>query len=222
MPPALNLIFDLDGTLADTSPDLLGATNAVLAARGRPRLDLDHLRHMVGFGAMALITQAMAASGAPVAEGEVPALIEIFLEHYRHHIADGTRLFPDVAETLAVLKQDGARLGVLTNKPQELTDLLLPALSLHHHFDAVFGAGRMSYTKPDARIFHDVVAELGGAGTGAIMIGDSATDVATARAAGAPVILLSYGYTPEPAHTLGADAVTDDFAEIPSLIERLL
>src|SRR5579859_6389882 len=126
MPPPLKLIFDLDGTLADTSPDLLGATNAVLAARGRPRLDLNHLRHMVGFGAVALITQAMEASGAPVTEGDMPDLIEIFLDHYRHHIADGTRLFPDVAETLATLKQEGARLGVLTNKPQELTDLLLP------------------------------------------------------------------------------------------------
>src|SRR5256885_12712462 len=115
------LIFDLDGTLADTAPDLLGATNAVLTARGRPRLDLDHLRHMVGFGAVALITQAMEASGAPVAPGDLPPLLEIFLDHYRGHIADGTRLFPLVAETLAALKQDGARLGVLTNKPQELT-----------------------------------------------------------------------------------------------------
>ena len=101
MPPAPSLVFDLDGTLADTSPDLLGATNAVLTARGRPKLDLEHLRHMVGFGAVALITQAMEASGAPVADSEMPSLIEIFLDHYRHHIADGTRLFPQVAETLA-------------------------------------------------------------------------------------------------------------------------
>src|SRR3954465_3443200 len=111
------LMFDLDGTLADTAPDLLGATNAVLSARGRPRLDLEHLRHMVGFGAVALITQAMEASGAPVAPEELPPLIEIFLAHYRSHIADGTRLFPQVAETLAVLNAQGARLGVLTNKP---------------------------------------------------------------------------------------------------------
>src|ERR1044071_8909219 len=162
MPPAVNLVFDLDGTLADTAPDLLGATNAVLAARGRPRLDLDHLRHMVGFGAVALITQAMAASGAPLAEGDMPVLIEIFLAHYRSHIADGTRLFPGVAETLMVLKGGGARLGVLTNKPQELTDLLLPRLGLEGLFSAVYGAGRKAYTKPDPRIFHDVVAELSG------------------------------------------------------------
>src|ERR1700675_123436 len=98
MPPAPALIFDLDGTLADTAPDLLGATNAVLAARGRALLDLGHLRHMVGFGAKALIAQAMEASGAPVTEDEMPPLVEIFLDHYRAHIADNSRLFPLVAE----------------------------------------------------------------------------------------------------------------------------
>jgi phosphoglycolate phosphatase len=160
MPTAPTLIFDLDGTLADTAPDLLGATNAVLAARERPRLDLDHLRHMVGFGAVALISQAMEASGAPVTEEEMPPLIEIFLDHYRGHIADGTRLFPDVAETLAALKAAGARMGILTNKPQELTDLLMPRLNLGDVFTAVYGAGRKPYTKPDPRIFRDVVAEI--------------------------------------------------------------
>jgi phosphoglycolate phosphatase len=214
------LIFDLDGTLADTAPDLLGATNAVLAARGRPRLDLDHLRHMVGFGAVALITQAMEASGAPVSEGDMPALIEIFLDHYRGHIADGTRLFPQVAETLAALKAEGARLGVLTNKPQELTDLLLPRLGLEDMFAAVYGAGRKPYTKPDPRIFQDVVAELSGDGP-AVMIGDSITDLNTARAAGAPCILMSYGFTPVPAAELGADMVLDDFAQLPGALRSL-
>jgi phosphoglycolate phosphatase len=222
---ALNLIFDLDGTLADTSPDLLGATNAVLAARGRPRLDLDHLRHMVGFGAVALITQAMEASGAPVAEGDMPGLIEIFLDHYRHHIADGTRLFPDVADTLAALKQEGARLAVLTNKPQELTDLLLPRLGLGGMFLAVYGAGRKPYAKPDPRIFHDVVAELSGKNGDrnslAVMIGDSITDLNTARAANAPCILMSYGFTPVPAAELGADAVLDEFRQLPAALRQL-
>jgi phosphoglycolate phosphatase len=217
LPPAL--IFDLDGTLADTAPDLLGATNAVLAARKRPRLDLDHLRHMVGFGAVALITQAMEASGAPVAEEEMPPLIEIFLDHYRGHIADGTRLFPDVAETLAALKAGGARLGVLTNKPQELTDLLLPRLGLDEMFAAVYGAGRKPYTKPDPRIFHDVVADCGG--SPAVMIGDSITDLNTARAAGVSCVLMSYGFTPVPAADLGADIVLDEFSQLPDALRQL-
>ena len=219
-PTAPTLIFDLDGTLADTAPDLLGATNAVLAARGRPRLDLDHLRHMVGFGAVALITQAMEASGAPVNEGDMPALIDIFLDHYRHHIADGTRLFPDVTETLAALKNRGARLGVLTNKPQVLTDLLLPRLGLQEMFAAVYGAGRKPYTKPDPRIFQDVVAEVG-AQRPAVMIGDSITDLNTARAAGVPCILMSYGFTPVPAAELGADVVLDSFAQLPEALRSL-
>ena len=216
---SLALIFDLDGTLADTAPDLLGATNAVLAARGRPLLDLAHLRHMVGFGARALIAQAMEASGTPVTDEEMPPLVEIFLDHYRAHIADGTRLFPGVPETLAVLKDRGARLGVLTNKPQELTDLLLPRLGLDGMFAAVYGAGRQSYTKPDPRIFHDVVEDCGGGP--AVMIGDSITDLNTARAAEAPCILFSYGFTPVPAADLGADLVLDDFAALPGALARL-
>ena len=223
MPAAPALIFDLDGTLAATAPDLLGATTAVLTARGRPELDLDHLRHMVGFGAVALITQAMAASGAPVTPDQMPPLVEIFLDHYRGHIADGTRLFPQVAETLAELKADGALLGVLTNKPQELTDLLLPRLRLEEMFGSVYGAGKKLYTKPDPRIFHDVVADLfrGGGGGPAVMIGDSITDLNTARAAGAPCILMSYGFTPVPAAQLGADLVLDDFAALPDALRQL-
>ena len=217
--PGPALIFDLDGTLADTSPDLLGATNAVLAARHRPLLDLAHLRHLVGFGARALISQAMAASGAPAGEEEMPALIEIFLAHYRAHIADGTRLFPQVTETLEQLQTDGARLGILTNKPQELTDPLLPLLGLDGLFAIVYGAGRKPYTKPDPRIFQDVVADCGGGP--AVMIGDSITDLNTARAAGAPCILMSYGFTPVPASELGADIVLDDFAGLPDALARL-
>jgi phosphoglycolate phosphatase len=219
MPPFPALIFDLDGTLADTSPDLLGATNAVLAARGRPLLDLAHLRHMVGFGARALIAQAMEASGTPVTDEEMPPLVDIFIAHYRSHIADGTRLFPGVPETLAALKARGARLGVLTNKPQELTDLLMPRLGLQDMFAAVYGAGRQSYTKPDPRIFHEVVTDCGGAP--GVMIGDSITDLNTARAADAPCILFSYGFTPVPAADLGADAVLDDFAALPGALEDL-
>jgi phosphoglycolate phosphatase len=218
MQPAL--IFDLDGTLVDTAPDLLGATNAVLRSEGRHEVDPATLRHMVGFGARSLIQQAMAATGTPPEDALLPELFDRFLVHYRAHIADESVAFPGVEETLETLRSDGARLAVLTNKPQEMADLLLKALKLDRFFAVVYGAGRMSYVKPDARIFHDVVRDLGGDDR-AVMIGDSVTDVATARAAKAPVILVSYGYTPEPAATLGADAVTDRFAEIPALARSL-
>ena len=217
--PGPALIFDLDGTLADTAPDLLGATNAVFASRGRPQLDMTSLRHMVGFGARALILQAMEASGEPITEEDLPPLVEIFLSYYRDHIADGSVLFPNVMETLAELKTAGARLAVLTNKPQELTDMLLPQLGMGSTFAAVYGAGRKGYTKPDPRIFQDVLADCGG-GPG-VMIGDSITDLNTARAAGAPCVLVSYGFTPVPAHELGGDAVIDDFAQLPQALRDL-
>ena len=213
------LIFDLDGTLVDTAPDLLGATNAVLAGQGRAAIDPASLRHMVGFGARSLITQAMAATGAPAAEDQMPALVGRFIDHYRDHIADFSRPFPGVDETLGRLKADGMRLGVLTNKPIELTRLLLDRLGMADLFTAVYGAGSRAYTKPDPRIFHDVAADLRGGP--AIMVGDSITDLSTARAANAPCILVSYGYTPEPATGLGADVVIDDFAALPEALARL-
>ena len=111
-------------------------------------------------------------------------------------------------------------MGVLTNKPHEMTMLLMSKLGLDKYFAAIFGQGRRPYIKPDARIFQDVVREIGG--LGALMIGDSVTDVQTARAAGAPVILVSYGYTPEPARTLGADIVVDEFRAVPGAVRRLL
>src|SRR5579872_5166890 len=224
MPSFPALIFDLDGTLVDTAPDLLEATNAVLAARGRPAIDPSTLRHMVGFGAHRLIAQAMEATGAAAAPEEMPALTEIFIDHYRAHLADFSRPFAGVEATLAGLKAGGARLGVLTNKPEALTAPLLDRLGMAGYFTAIYGAGKKEYTKPDPRIFHDVVRDLfAGAGdTGsAVMIGDSITDLQTARAAGAPCILLTYGYTPVPVTELGADLVLDDFAQLPAALQNL-
>jgi phosphoglycolate phosphatase len=214
------LIFDLDGTLVDTAPDLLGATNAVLRSEGRREVDPATLRHMVGFGARSLITQAMAAAGAPVdGEAHLAELVERFLGHYSAHIADASVPFPGVEDTLESLARAGRHLGVLTNKPQEMAELLLTKLNLARFFPVIYGAGRMSYVKPDARIFHDVVRDL--TAERGIMIGDSKTDLETGRAAKVPVILVSYGYTPDPVETMGADAVTANFREIPILAGRL-
>jgi phosphoglycolate phosphatase len=216
------LIFDLDGTLVDTAPDLLGALNAVLVKEGRRPAALADMRHLVGFGARTLMVEAFKMTGGPAEPERIEDLRAAFLSHYRDHIADTSRLFPGVEETLDAFRAEGARMGILTNKPQELTVLLMAKLGLDKYFAAIFGQGRMPYTKPDARIFQDVVRETGGTGAGALMIGDSITDVQTARAGRAPVILVSYGYTPVPARTLGADAVVDDFREVPDAVRRLL
>jgi phosphoglycolate phosphatase len=219
--PSPALIFDLDGTLVDTAPDLLGATNAVMRSQDLPLIPPSTLRHMVGFGARHLIEQAMEAVNRPVTPEELPPLLDVFISHYRAHIADESMLFPGVAETLHALKGDGARLAVLTNKPQELADKLLPAIGIDHFFGEIYGAGRMSYVKPDARIFHDVVRDIGGAEGGAVMIGDSITDLQTARAAQVPCILVSFGYTPIAAKDLGADVVIDDFADLPKALKTV-
>jgi phosphoglycolate phosphatase len=216
------LVFDLDGTLVDTAPDLLGALNAVLVQEGRRTVGLADLRHLVGHGARAMLAEAMIRTGEPAPAERLPALMDAFIAHYRDHIADESRAFPGVEATLALFAKQGARMGVLTNKPQELAGPLMAKLDLARFFGTIHGAGRFSYVKPDARVFHHVIDDLGGTKSGAIMIGDSATDVATARAAGVPVVVLSYGYTPEPAETLGADAVIDSFAALPAAIGRIL
>lgn len=216
------LIFDLDGTLVDTAPDLLGAMNAVLVQQGRRTVDIADLRYLVGHGARAMLDEAFRRTGDPANPTRLPGLIDDFIAHYRDHIADASRPFAGVVETLSALKAEGTHMAVLTNKPQELVAPLLDALDLSQFFGAVHGAGRFAYVKPDARVFHHVVEELiGSPDAPAIMVGDSATDAATARAAKVPVILLTYGYTPQPVETLGANAVTDDFREIPALARRL-
>ena len=216
------LVFDLDGTLVDTAPDLLGALNAVLVQEGRRPVNLADLRHLVGHGARAMLDEAMKRTGAPADPARLEGLMDDFVAHYRMHIADESRLFPGVEATLEKLQAEGARMGVLSNKPQELTALLIPTLGLARFFRAIHGAGKLEVVKPNARVFHHVIEEMGGEGAGAIMIGDSATDVATARAVGCPSIVLSYGYSSEPVETLGADRVTDDFREIPRLVKELL
>jgi phosphoglycolate phosphatase len=216
------LIFDLDGTLVDTAPDILGALNAILAREGRRQADGTDLLHLLGHGARAMMTEALARTGGALPGSRTRVLIEDFIARYRDHIADENRPYPGVEHTLHEFAGSGARLGVLTNKPQELAAPLLDALGLSRFFAAIHGAGRFSYVKPDARVFHHLVDEMGGVGAGAIMIGDSITDLRTARAAQASVILVTYGYALDPVETLGADAVTANFTELPLLVERIL
>ncbi|HEX3430507.1 MAG TPA: HAD-IA family hydrolase [Rhizomicrobium sp.] len=216
------LIFDLDGTLVDTAPDILIALNVVLVREGRRPVTRTDLKHLVGHGAGTMLAEAFRQTGADLPDARAPALIDDYIAHYRAHIADESRPFPGVEATLAHFVEAGARLGVLTNKPQELAVPLLETLGLAKYFAAIHGAGRFSYTKPDARVFHHVVEEVGGEGAGALMIGDSTTDFRTARAARVPVILLTYGYTPDPVETLGADAIADEFAELPQLVGHIL
>ncbi len=222
MMAAPTIIFDLDGTLVDTAPDLLAALNFVLRGAGHRTIDDQEIRKLVGFGVRRLFERAFEMTGTVVPEVEMAEHHDAFLRHYRANIAVKSRPFPQVAETLEALVGDGAALGVCTNKAHDLTELLLEELNMTHHFGSVIGAGLKPYLKPDPRHLLDVVAALKGDAARAVMVGDSAVDVNTAKAANIPVILMSYGYRVEPAHALGADAISDDFAEVPELAARLL
>jgi phosphoglycolate phosphatase len=216
----LTLIFDLDGTLVDTAPDLLVTMNALLQREGRDPLDAEILRKLVGRGSRNLIADAFKFTGAALAPERLDPLYADFLKDYGSHIAAASRPYPGVMETLAALKADGVTMGILTNKPHPNALQLVTELGLADFFGAVTGQGKFPWLKPDSRLFAAVLAELGGGP--AVMIGDSITDVQTARGSAVPVILMSYGYTPEPARTLGADLVLGDFREVPAAARRLL
>ncbi|MBV9061740.1 MAG: HAD-IA family hydrolase [Alphaproteobacteria bacterium] len=216
------LIFDLDGTLVDTAPDLLKALNAVLLEEDCPEVDLAAVRHMVGRGVRALIGQAFARTGSSRYPDHAARLVDRFLLHYRKHLAEESRAFPGVAPVLARLRADGVRLAVLTNKPEDMAGSLLSALHLSQFFDVISGARVRRPDKPDARVVASVMDEMGHPSGRAIIIGDSAVDVATARAAQIPVILVSSGYTDKPPRDLGADEVVDAFSDLPGILNGFL
>jgi phosphoglycolate phosphatase len=215
------VVFDLDGTLVDTAPDLTAALNAVLAREGRPLVPLDDVRHMVGRGARVLIERAMAASGAAARPDEISALVAHFIKHYDANIAVTSRAF-DGAEALARrLAARGHKLGICTNKPEALSLKLIGELGLSDLFPVILGADSRPYRKPDPRHLFDTISALGGRKESAVLVGDSETDVATARAANVPVIVVSFGYTETPPRELGADLVIDHFDALEQALQTV-
>lgn len=211
-PPTV--IFDLDGTLIDTAPDLTGALNRVLAEEGLPPVDQVATRRMVGRGARALIDAAMSAAGAPPDQGRLSRLFGRYLAHYQAHIADESVPFDGVRETLEALRSDGARLGVCTNKSFALSENLLEALDMRRYFDAVVGGDTLDVHKPDPGHLLETIRRAGGDPAGAVMVGDSGPDFHAARNAGVPVILVSFGYGDVPAESFGADALVHHYDEM--------
>lgn len=210
------VIFDLDGTLVDTVPDLGAAVNRLLAEYGRPARTEEQIRAMIGDGAAKLVERAFVATGGWPAEPTL--VVKRFLAIYEGAIAERSRVFDGVVPVLERLKAAGVALGVCTNKPDRATDELLATLDLKRHFAAVSG-GDVPARKPDARHLLGVVEALGATPQTSLMIGDSANDVASARAAGVPVVVVSFGYTVTPPRALGADAVIDRFEELLGLLE---
>jgi len=208
------LIFDLDGTLIDSAPDLHRSLNAVLAEQGRAAVGLEDIRAMVGDGAAKLVERGFADTGAPVEPSELPGLVQRFLVQYSAGRHAMTRAFPGVTETLTVLRERGCQLGVCTNKPYAPTMEILELLGLTGFFGAVTGGDSLPVRKPDPGHLLGTLKLLSATADNAVMIGDSANDVAVARAAGVPAVIVRYGYTRTPVEELKADALIDRFDEI--------
>lgn len=216
------VLFDLDGTLVDSAPDLIGTLNRLLVEEGLPPVEMEAASTLIGSGARALLVHGFEAAGADVERARSEALFERFLVDYAGHIADGSRAFEGVVDTLERLKARGAALAVATNKRSDLSELLLEKLRLRHHFAAVVGPDRVSARKPSAAHLVEAVRTAGGDPARAIMVGDAAPDAEAARDAGMACILTTFGYTPVPVEDLGGDVLIDAFEDVEEAIDGLL
>ena len=210
----LTIAFDLDGTLVDTAPDLMGSLNVVLAERGLAPLPLASARHLVGRGALALLERGFAEAGEVLSDEEGQALLVRFIDVYRGRIADESFAFDGLEAALDRLSAAGARLCVCTNKPTALSTLLIGKLGLTERFASVVGADSTPFRKPDGRHITDAVVKAGGDPARCIMVGDSEADVAAARSAAVPVIVVPFGYTETPPDQLGGDRLVEHYADL--------
>jgi len=219
--PDRAVIFDLDGTLVDTAPDLMRATNFVLTGMGRRPLEMHEVRAFVGHGARALLTRGLAATGGLPDTYDVEADYRRFVDFYSQNIAAGSTPFPGLVALLDRLRAEGFGLGVCTNKLEGLSVQLLDALDLSKYFGSVVGPDTIGIAKPDPRPFFEAVNRLNLESPRAIMMGDSETDVLTARNAGVPVIAVPFGYTPRPVAEFGPDRLISHFDEAYEAIQDL-
>lgn len=209
------VVFDLDGTLVDSAPDLCGVVNDMLHQHGRVILDMDDIRKMVGDGAAKLIERGFGATGGLPAP--LPDLTREFISLYEARIARETRPFPGVVETLERFKAAGLKMGVCTNKTTHLSKRLLDELDLSRFFPVVVG-GDGPARKPDRRHLEVTMQELAAKAGESLMVGDSMNDVAVARNAGVKVVAVTFGYTTIPPRELGADVVIDRFEELNGVV----
>ncbi len=208
------VVFDLDGTLVDTAPDILAHMNDMLAELGRPGLDPVSIRSMIGDGVKSLLIRGLEASGGMPADLDLDALFHRYLARYTENPVRLSKPFAGVIETLDRLQAAGIKMGVCTNKPQRATDRVLAGLGLDRYFKSVIGSDTLPVRKPDPAHLLGVLEQLNVSPVRSALIGDSETDLKTARAAGVPCVLVSFGYTKIPVKDLGADRVIDHVADL--------
>jgi phosphoglycolate phosphatase len=212
------LVFDLDGTLVDSVPDLHRGVNHMLASYEAPALPIATVRRMVGDGVPALVGRALRAAGREMIDAA--AAIQRFLDFYESSATELTRPYPDVPETLERLAAAGHRLAVCTNKPLRPTALVLEALDLARFFSAIVGGDSLPLRKPDPAPLRLALDQLGVAPREAALIGDSEIDMATARNAGVYAMLVSYGYARIPIADIDADVVVERFGDVPAALQH--
>ncbi|MDE2578760.1 MAG: HAD-IA family hydrolase [Hyphomicrobiales bacterium] len=205
------LIFDLDGTLAETAGDLMATLNHVLASEGIAPVPTERARYLVGAGAKALLMRGFAAQGQTLEGERLERLYTAFLNHYDAHIADQTFLFPGVVAAMDRFEAAGWGLAVCTNKVERPARKLLEALGVAHRFRAIVGQDTFGVAKPDPRILEKTIQSAGGSPARAVMVGDSRADIETARGLGVPVVAVDFGYTDTPVTELGPDRVISHF-----------
>jgi len=219
---APTIVFDLDGTLIDTAPDLIDTLNAILSRHHLEPIPFEASRMMIGAGVRPLLLRGLASKGIKLPPEQVDRLFAEFLDIYAAHIADRSRPFPGLERALDALRAEGCQLAVCTNKLEWLSVKLLKELGLASLFVAICGQDTFTMRKPDPEMLRLTIARAGGDTGHAVMVGDSITDVATARAAGVPVIAVDFGYTEISPKELGADRLISHFDELPATVMELV
>ncbi len=215
-------VFDLDGTLADTAHDLVATLNAILDQEGMPALPLDQARDLIGAGGRVLLQRGFEAAGLELAPSRLDHLYPRFLVHYGDNICNETRLFPGVEAALDRLADDGFALAICTNKIEAHSVALLRALGVAQRFAAICGRDTFAYFKPDPRHLTLTIERCGGDPRRAVMVGDSRSDIAAAKAAAIPVVAVTFGYTEVPVRELRPEAVIDHFDDLFDAVQGLL
>jgi phosphoglycolate phosphatase len=215
------IVFDLDGTLLDTAPDLVETLNVVFAREGLTPLPYDTARNLVGGGAKAMIARGIEAEGHVLAPAKLEQMFTDFIAYYSDHVAERSQPFPGLTEALDTLGARGHRFAVCTNKLERLSVRLLDRFKLADRFAAICGQDTFGIQKPDPEILRRTVAAAGGTMRHAIMVGDSNTDIRTARAGGIPVIAVDFGYSERPIAEFGPDQTISHFSQLPASIAAI-
>ena len=215
------IVFDLDGTLIDTAPDLIDTLNLILTQERLPAIPFAAARRLIGGGARGMLERAVAAEGRDCSRAEMERMFAAFIAHYAAHIADRSQPFPHLEGVLDRLAAEGYRLAVCTNKLEWLSVRLLNALKLAERFVTICGQDTFGVMKPDPDVLRQTILRAGGDPAKAVMVGDSETDVRTARGANVPIVAVDFGYSDVPIATLLPDRLISSFADLPAAIHDL-